>query len=66
MGLTWDEYLQLTAVIKNLAVSIAYFDEEEIEIKEKNRKVAVAAREYQEFFSDLKYMNFMEELRTSF
>ena len=66
MGLTWDEYMQLTAVITNLFVSIYHFDKEEIEIKEKNRKVAVAAREYQEFFSDLKYMNFMEELRTSF
>ena len=66
MGLTWEEYLQLAAVITNLIVSIYYFDEEEIEIKEKNRIVAVAAKEYQEFFSDLKYMKFMEELRTSF
>ena len=66
MGLTWEEFLQLAAVITNLSDSIYYFDEEEIEIKEKNRRVAAAANEYQEFFSDLKYMKFMEELRTSF
>ena len=63
MGLTWEEYLQLTAVIKNLAVSITYFDKWEIEIREKNRRVATAAQAYQEFFSDSKYTKFMERLR---
>ena len=64
MGLTWEEYLQLAAVIKNLYVSICFSQKEDM--KEKNRRVAVAAIKYQEFFSDLKYMKFMEELRTSF
>ena len=66
MGLTWEEYLQLTAVIQNSKVAIDSFDEEGIEIKEKNRRVSAAAHEYQEFFTDLKYIKFMEELRTSF
>ena len=66
MGLTWEEYLQLAAVIKNLTDSIDFFDKEEIEIKEKNQRVFAAANKYQEFFSDVKYMKFMEELRISF
>ena len=66
MGLTWDEFLKLATVITNLADSIYYFDKEEIEIKEKNRKVAAAAKDYLEFFNDLKYMQFMEEVRISF
>ena len=65
MRLTWEEYLQLAAVITNLDVSIRCFNNEEIEITEKNRRIAAAAKEYQEFFSVLKYMKFMEELRNS-
>ena len=64
MGLTWEEFLQLAAVIKNLYVSICFSQKEDM--KEKNRRVAAAANQYQEFFTDLKYMKFMEELRTSF
>ena len=66
MVLTWEEYLQLAAVVTNLNESIYYFDDEKIEIKEKNRRVAAAAKEYHEFFSELKYMQFMEEVRISF
>ena len=66
MGLTWDEFLKLATIITNLDDSISYFGDEKIGIKEKNRRVAAAANEYQEFFSDLKYMKFMEELRISF
>ena len=40
--------------------------EEEIDIKEKNRRVSVAAKDYVEFFNDLKYMEFMNEVRISF
>ena len=65
MVLTWEEYLQLAAVVTNLDDSIYYFRDEKIEIKEKNRKVAAAAKKYQELFNDLKYMKFMEDVRIS-
>ena len=63
MVLTWEEYLQLAAVVTNLDDSLYYFDDEKIEIKEKNRTVAAAAKEYYEFFNELKYMHSMEEVR---
>lgn len=66
MRLTWEEYLQLAAVITNLKKSINDFDNEEIEITEKNRRVAAAAINYKEFFSVLKYMKFMDEFRNSY
>ena len=65
MRLTWEEYLQLAAVITNLDVSIRCFNNEEIDIKEKNRRVAAAAKDYLEFFEDLKYIQFMIEVRIS-
>ena len=65
MVLTWEEYLQLAAVVTNLNESIYYFDDEKIEIKEKNRRVAAAAKKYHEFFNELKYLKFMEEVRIS-
>ena len=65
MGLTWDEFLKIASVITNLWFhSINYFDER-IEIKEKNRRVAAAAEDYLEIFNDLKYLQFMNEVRTS-
>ena len=67
MGLTLEEFLQLATVITNLAISIGNFDlDPEIDIKEKNRKVATAAINYNEFFNDLKYMKFIDEVRFSF
>ena len=66
MVLTWEEYLKLAAVIKNLKESIDYFNEEGIEINDKNRKVAEAAKKYQVFFNDFKYIKFMEKVRISF
>ena len=66
MGLTWDEFLKLATVMSNLRKSIANFKNEEIEINEKNRKVAAAANNYEEFFHDLKYMQFMEKVRIRF
>ena len=67
LGLTWEEFLQLTAIITNLDYSIYYLSQNQgIEIKEKNLRVATAAKEYQEFFSDFKYMKFIEEVRKSF
>ena len=39
MKLTWNDFLELAAVITNLRNSIYNFDDEELEIKEKNRRV---------------------------
>ena len=67
MGLTWEDFLQLATVVTNLSRSIAYFNVgQKIGIKEKNRKVAAAAINYKEFFNDLKYTHFMDEVRLSF
>ena len=66
MGLTWDEFLELATVINNLVLSIYYFNSEESDIKEKNRRVSAAANDYLEFFNDLKYIQFMNEVRISF
>ena len=63
--LTWDEYLQLAAIVTNLNDSIHFFGDGKIKIKEKNRRVAAAAKEYHEFFNELKYMQFMENVRIS-
>ena len=67
MRLTWEDFLQLAAVVTNLRDSIEnfYFAPED-DIKEKNRKVAASAKNYKEFFNDLKYMKFMNEVRLSF
>ena len=66
MGLTWNEFLKLATVISNLMKSILNFNNKQIEIEEKNRTVAAAAINYKEFFNDLKYMQFMNEVRISF
>ena len=66
MGLTCDEFLKLATVIQHLYHSLYYFDDKKIGIKEKNRRVAAAAKDYFEFFNDSKYMQFMEEVRISF
>ena len=65
MALTWEEYLQLAAVVTNLDDSIRYYRDEKIEIKEKNRRVTAAAQKYQELFNNFKYMELMEEVRIS-
>ena len=65
MGLTWDEYLNLVTVITNLWKPIADFKNKDLGIKEKNRRVAAAAINYKEFLNDLKYMQFMEDVRIS-
>ena len=67
MGLTWEDFLQLATVVTNLKDSILNFNlGRKIGIKEENRKVAAAAINYREFFNDLKYMKFMDEVRLSF
>ena len=65
MGLTWDEFLKLATIITNLTISTYYLVKEKIEIKAKKRRVAAAAKDYFEFFNDLKYLQFMNEVRTS-
>ena len=65
MGLTWDEFLKLATVISNLKKPIDDFYNKQIGIKELNRRVAAAAIIYKEFFNDLKYFEFMEEVRIS-
>ena len=65
MGLTWDDFLKFAAVITSLENSIYYFDDKEIEIEEKYRRVAAAAQAYQEFFLDSKYSDFMKEVGIS-
>ena len=52
MGLTREEYFQLADVIKNLNDSIY-----------KNQNVAAAAKKYEEFFNDFRYMQFMAKIR---
>ena len=66
MGLTWEDFLKLAAIISNLRRPIRFFDNKQIGIKEKNRRVAAAAKDYLEFFNDLKYIQFMNEVRISF
>ena len=67
MGLTLDEFVQLTGVIANLLVSIYSIKGEDniIEINEKNRRIATAAQSYRKFFSDLRYVKFMDLVRKS-
>ena len=67
MGLTWDEFLKLATVITNLDYSIDLcVNNEDIEIEELNRRVAAVAKDYLDFFNDLKYMQFIKKVRISF
>ena len=67
MELTWEQFLQLATVVTNLRDSIENLDlGPDSDIVEKNRKVSAAAINYKEFFNDLKYMKFMDEVRLSF
>ena len=66
MALTWAEFLQLAAIVTNLRDSIYYFDTKNIDIEEKNRRIAAATINYKEFFNDYKYMQFMAKVRMSF
>ena len=64
MELTWEEFLQLATVVTTLRDSIGDFIlGPENDIKDEHRKVAAAAINYREFFNDLKYMIFMDEVR---
>ena len=65
MGLTWDEFLKSATLITNLSDSIYYYNRTKTKIKEKNQRVAAAAKDYLEFVEDLKYIHFMNEFRIS-
>ena len=65
MGLTWDEFLKLASVISNLKEPIIVYDDKEIGFKEMNTRVAGAAKDYLDFFNNLKYIEFMKKARIS-
>ena len=65
MGLTWDNFLKLAAVIKNLRDSIYQYNNPEINIKEKHRRLTAASQRYKDLFEDLKYSEFMKQVRIS-
>ena len=68
MGLAWNEFLKLASVISNLDYSIYFFQRKyrRLGTKEKNRRVSAAAEDYLELYKDLKYIQFINELRISF
>ena len=65
MKLTWEDFFKYTSILRNLYESIFYFTVQTIEIKEKNRKVAVAANEYRNLFKDFKFVEFSKLVRIS-
>ena len=66
MRLTWDDFLKLAAVVKNLNHSIyEYNHNSKINIKKKDQKVAAASKKYKDLFEDLKYSEFMKQVRIS-
>ena len=65
MALTWDDFLKFAAVITNLENLIYNFDDEEIDVEEKYRRVAAAGQTYHEFFQDAKYSDFIKEVGIS-
>ena len=65
MGLTWDDFLELAAIVTDLYDSIGYFKTSNVDIKEKNYRVFAAAQNYQEFFGNLKCSEFMKQVRIS-
>ena len=60
MKLTWDDFLNLASIVTNLYESICDFNEQEITIQQKNRRVADTANEYRNFFKDSKYFEFIK------
>ena len=63
--LTWEEFLKLASVVKNLYAAFCNFNVQEIDIKERNQCVAVAANEYRKLYEDSKYGEFMRIVRIS-
>ena len=65
MGLAWDDFLKLAAIVTNLDNSIGYFKISRVDMEEKNRRVLVAAQKYQEFFENCNCSEFMKQVRIS-
>ena len=65
MRLTLEEFLRLASVVKKLYESFGNFYVQEMDIKEKNQGVVVAANEYRRLFEDFKYGEFMRIVRIS-
>ena len=63
MTLTWKEFLNLAAVVQNLREPIKNFVDKKIDIKELNRRVAKAAKDYLDLLKDSKYMDFADTMR---
>ena len=65
MKLQWEDFLELSTVVKNLSDSIKYFRSSKIEIKEKHRKVATTAEKYLVYFNDSNNFEFIDQVRIS-
>ena len=65
MALTWGEFLNLAAVVQNLLLSMKYFDDKKIDIKELNRRVFETAQNYFDFLRDARYIEFIQYIRVS-
>ena len=63
MMLTWKEFLNLAIVVQNLDEPIKNYFYKKIDIKELNRRVAKAAKDYLDLFKDAKYMEFSNTMR---
>ena len=63
MTLTWEEFLNLAAVVQNLREPIHNFFYKKIDIKELNRQVAEAVQDYLDLFEDAKYIEFANNMR---
>ena len=63
MTLTWEEFLNLAAVVQNLDEPIDNFFDKKIDIKEFNRRVAKAVKKYLDLFEDVEYMEFAKYMR---
>ena len=63
--LSWEEFLKLASVVKNLYESFCNFNVQEIDIKERNQCVAEAANDYRKLYEDFKYGEFMRIVRIS-
>ena len=66
MALTWEEFLNLAAVVQNLYEVIDSFDIKRNDIIDFNRQVFQAAQNYFDFLLDARYMEFIKYTRISY
>ena len=65
MKLTWEEFLKLVSIVRNLFDSISKYNKQKIDIKEKTRRIALAVNECRKLFKDSKFVEFTETFRIS-